>query len=63
MSKEGSHFISASSDKTAKLIDTQTLEPLRTFYTGRPVNSADMSPIYNHVRSMPTPIAPPVVPR
>ena len=46
---QGSMFISASKDTTAKLFDTNSLECLKTYKTDRPVNSASMSPIYEHV--------------
>eukprot|EP00899_Mesostigma_viride_P026437 jgi/Mesvir1/6979/Mv09120-RA.1 len=48
-SKDQTHFVTASMDKTAKLFDTQTLDVLKTYHTGRPVNSADISPIMPHV--------------
>ena len=47
------HFITASLDKTAKLIDADTLEVLKTYETERPLNSADISPILDHVRLLP----------
>lgn len=49
MSKDSTHFVTASIDKTAKLTDTQTLEVLKVYSTERPCNSADLSPIYDHV--------------
>ena len=99
MSPDGTHFITASSDKTAKLVDTQTLEVsclschggschlhvlggnlcvpccgdgrvvlpespvgvcvhsasclsvqvLKTYQSDRPINSADISPIFDHI--------------
>lgn len=42
-------IITASKDKTAKLFDTATLRPLKTYKTDRPVNSAAVSPIALHV--------------
>lgn len=42
-------LITASKDKTAKLFDTATLRPLKTYKTDRPVNSAALSPIKLHV--------------
>ncbi len=42
-------FVSASKDTTAKLFDVDTLDCLKTFKTERPVNSAAISPIYDHV--------------
>lgn len=49
MSADGTHFITASSDCSAKLIDTQTLEVLKTYQSNVPVNSAAISPLYDHV--------------
>ncbi|PVD32708.1 hypothetical protein C0Q70_08153 [Pomacea canaliculata] len=48
-SKDGNWFITASKDFTAKLFDMQTLEPLKTYRTERPVNSASISPLFDHV--------------
>ena len=45
----GTMFISASKDTTARLYDTDTLECLKTYKTDRPVNSAAISPLYEHV--------------
>lgn len=42
-------FITASSDHTARLYDTKTLELLKTYETGRPLNGASISPIMDHV--------------
>ncbi|XP_013791482.1 eukaryotic translation initiation factor 3 subunit I-like isoform X1 [Limulus polyphemus] len=47
--KDQSMFITASKDKTAKLFDTATFEHLKTYKTERPVNSAAISPIRDHV--------------
>uniref|UniRef100_A0A9J8BE26 Eukaryotic translation initiation factor 3 subunit I n=1 Tax=Cyprinus carpio carpio TaxID=630221 RepID=A0A9J8BE26_CYPCA len=41
--------ISASKDCTAKLFDSTNLEHIKTFKTERPVNSAAISPIMDHV--------------
>ncbi|KAG1670206.1 hypothetical protein FOA52_014982 [Chlamydomonas sp. UWO 241] len=49
MSHDGSHAITASLDKTAKLIEPTTFEVLKTYNTGRLVQSAALSPIYDHV--------------
>jgi translation initiation factor 3 subunit I len=46
---EGAYCITASLDKTAKLVDIRTLETLRTYKTGRFVQSAAISPIFDHV--------------
>ena len=42
-------FISSSKDHTANLYDLDTLEKLHEYKTERPVNSAAISPIYDHV--------------
>ncbi|KAF3833577.1 hypothetical protein F7725_024781 [Dissostichus mawsoni] len=42
-------FISASKDNTAKLFDSATMDHIKTFKTERPVNSAAISPIMDHV--------------
>ena len=49
VSKDGGFLITASKDNTAKLFDADTLECLKTYKTERPVNSAAISPILNHV--------------
>lgn len=49
MSRDGTMFITASKDTTAKLFDTETLDCLKTYKTERPVNSAAISPIFDHV--------------
>lgn len=48
-SADGSYVITASLDKTAKLVDVTTLEVLKTYKTGRFVQSAAVSPILDHV--------------
>lgn len=48
-SKDKSMFITASSDKTAKLYDSKTLECLKTYRSDRPLNSASISSAMNHV--------------
>mmetsp|Transcript_34347 Transcript_34347/g.97300 ORF Transcript_34347/g.97300 Transcript_34347/m.97300 type:complete len:344 (-) Transcript_34347:212-1243(-) len=48
-SQDLTHFITSSLDKTAKLLDTETLQVLKTYETERPLNSADISPIRDHV--------------
>lgn len=47
--KEGTMFITASKDHTAKLFDSTDLMLLKTYKTERPVNSAAISPIFDHV--------------
>ena len=49
LSKDRSLFITASKDNTSKLFDADTLECLKTYKTERPVNSAAISPILDHV--------------
>jgi len=47
--KDKSMFITASSDHTAKIFDSKTLECLKTYECDRPLNSASISPLMNHV--------------
>ncbi|KAH7646316.1 LOW QUALITY PROTEIN: eukaryotic translation initiation factor 3 subunit I [Dermatophagoides farinae] len=47
--KDQTLFVSASKDNTAKLFDPFTLEHMKTYVTERPVNSASISPIFDHV--------------
>ncbi|XP_046379197.1 eukaryotic translation initiation factor 3 subunit I-like [Haliotis rufescens] len=49
LSKDGSMFITASKDTSAKLYDTKTFEFMKSYKTERPINSASLSPIYEHV--------------
>lgn len=49
LSKDGTMFITASKDFTSRLFDTATLEPLKLYKTERPVNSAAISPLSDHV--------------
>jgi translation initiation factor 3 subunit I len=53
--KDGTHLVTASVDKTVKLIDTQTLEVLKVFTTERPANAAALSPIFEQVCPPPPP--------
>jgi len=48
-SKDHTMFITASSDYTAKLYDTKSFKLLKTFTSDRPLNSAAISPLMNHV--------------
>lgn len=48
-SKDQSHFITASKDCVSKTLDTSTMEVLKQFKTERPVNSASISPLRDHV--------------
>lgn len=48
-SVDESHFITASLDKTAKLIDTVSFEVLKEYKTEKAVNGADISPTYDHI--------------
>ena len=47
--KDQTMLITASKDCTAKLVDSESLDVMKTFKTGRPVNSAAISPIREHV--------------
>lgn len=49
MSTDLTHFVTASNDRSAKLVDTQTLEVMKTYQSTVPVNSAALSPIFDHV--------------
>jgi translation initiation factor 3 subunit I len=49
MHVDGSHFITASVDHTAKIVDTQTFEVLKVFTSQVPVNSACLSPTNDYV--------------
>ncbi|KAH9745860.1 eukaryotic translation initiation factor 3 subunit I [Citrus sinensis] len=46
---DGSHFLTGSLDKSAKLWDARTLELIKTYVTERPVNAVTMSPLLDHV--------------
>ncbi|XP_074587438.1 eukaryotic translation initiation factor 3 subunit I-like [Curcuma longa] len=48
-SADGSHFLTGSSDKSAKLWDARTLTLLKTYVTERPVNACAISPLLDHV--------------
>jgi len=48
-SKDQTMLISSSKDQTARLFDTKTLEHLKTYKSERPVNSASISPIREHI--------------
>jgi len=49
LSADRTMFISSSKDHTANLFDLDTLEHLHSYKTERPVNSAAISPVYDHV--------------
>ncbi|KAH7711382.1 eukaryotic initiation factor protein 3.I [Aphelenchoides avenae] len=49
MSSDQCFIISSSADKTAALHDAATLDKLKTYKSGRPVNSAAISPIRDHI--------------
>ncbi|XP_055844498.1 eukaryotic translation initiation factor 3 subunit I [Episyrphus balteatus] len=49
MNKDGTMFVTASKDTSAKLFDAESLMCLKTYKTERPVNSASISPIMDHV--------------
>jgi translation initiation factor 3 subunit I len=42
-------LITASTDKTTKLVDIDSFQTVRVYQTERPVNSADISPILEHI--------------
>lgn len=46
---DGSYVVTASLDRTAQLVDVPTLTSLKTYKTGRYVQSAAVSPLYDHV--------------
>ncbi|KAM7272146.1 hypothetical protein ACFE04_031360 [Oxalis oulophora] len=48
-SPDGSHLLTGSLDKSAKLWDTRTLTLIKTYVTERPVNAVAMSPLLDHV--------------
>lgn len=48
-SADGSHFLTSSLDKSAKLWDTRTLTLLKTYVTSAPVNACAISPLLDHV--------------
>lgn len=47
--RHGTMFVTASKDKTAKLFDVDNLSVHKVYATERPVNSASLSPIFDHV--------------
>ena len=47
--KDATCFVSASKDNTAKLFDIETLRELKVYKTEKPVNSAAISPIKDHI--------------
>ncbi|KAL5716498.1 Eukaryotic translation initiation factor 3 subunit I [Ranunculus cassubicifolius] len=49
VSADGSHFLTGSSDKTAKLWDIRTLTVLKTYTSGSPLNAVAISPLLDHV--------------
>ncbi|KAM7335968.1 hypothetical protein ACRRTK_004461 [Alexandromys fortis] len=49
LSRDVTMFVTASKDNTAKLFDSLSLEHQKTFRTESPVNSAALSPNYDHV--------------
>ncbi|GAU16204.1 hypothetical protein TSUD_298360 [Trifolium subterraneum] len=48
-SADGSHFLTGSLDKSAKIWDSRTLTIVKTYVTERPVNAVAMSPLLDHV--------------
>lgn len=49
LNKDGTMFVTASKDTSAKLFDSESLMCLKTYKTERPVNSAAISPLLDHV--------------
>lgn len=49
LAPDGTHLITASADRTAKVLDAATLEVLKSYKTEVPVNSAAISPLFDHV--------------
>uniref|UniRef100_A0A7S0V0Y0 Eukaryotic translation initiation factor 3 subunit I n=1 Tax=Polytomella parva TaxID=51329 RepID=A0A7S0V0Y0_9CHLO len=49
ISTDATHLITASLDRTSKIIDAETLEVIKVYNAGRPVQSAALSPIFDHV--------------
>lgn len=43
------HFLTASSDNTSKLVDADKFQVLKTYQAERPINAVDMSPIFEHI--------------
>lgn len=48
-SSDKQYFATASKDNTSKLYDSRTLECLKTFVSGRPMNDVAISPLMPHV--------------
>lgn len=48
---DGTHFVTASNDRSAKLVDSLSLEVLKVYQTERNANSAALSPTEDHVSS------------
>jgi translation initiation factor 3 subunit I len=49
ISLDGIFLITAASDNTAKLWDLKTMNHIKTYQTERPVNSATISPVMEHI--------------
>lgn len=49
VSPDGGYVVTASLDRTAQLIDIASLQSLKTYKTGRYVQSAAISPLFDHV--------------
>eukprot|EP00747_Dinoflagellata_sp_TGD_P064027 gnl/TRDRNA2_/TRDRNA2_153709_c1_seq1.p1 gnl/TRDRNA2_/TRDRNA2_153709_c1~~gnl/TRDRNA2_/TRDRNA2_153709_c1_seq1.p1 ORF type:complete len:268 (-),score=-24.28 gnl/TRDRNA2_/TRDRNA2_153709_c1_seq1:43-846(-) len=48
-SEDGASFITASSDEKSKLIDSDSFQVIKTYQPEKPLNSVDISPIYEHI--------------
>lgn len=49
ISADGTHFVTASTDRTSKLVDTATFEVMKTYTSQVPINSAAISPLFDQV--------------
>lgn len=49
VSPDRGYVVTASLDQTAQLVDVTSLQVLKTYKTGRYVQSAAISPLYDHV--------------
>lgn len=49
MYKDSTHFVTAGYDGNSHLVDTETLEILKTYNFGAHANAAALSPIFDHV--------------
>ena len=52
MSEDGTHFVTASLDRCAKIVDAESLQVLKSYETKNPANSAAISPIVDQVTTL-----------